>query len=299
MSDIDNYRGMGDNLGIDQARIVTDRLALDYAESLKTVDKLLNAAATMPPIVQAEHEAIMLGSVIKEIRDLDKRMEAFREAEKQPYLRGGNAVDNFFFAQRDKLASRKPNDRSVKPGAADVLQGRINDWRKQVEAEKRAALERERLEAVRLLREEQERLRKAQEAAAEAERALARARSEATKMERQNEAMAKAEAEARARFEAEMAAEKAEEARLATMVKPADLVRVRGTDASGGGVLLTAAREGYAILTNRQLIDMEALRPFFTDFEIEKALRAWAKTTGHKVQMEGAEVGFRHKGVTR
>jgi hypothetical protein len=44
---------------------------------------------------------------------------------------------------------------------------------------------------------------------------------------------------------------------------------------------------------------MDWLRPYFTDFELDKALRAWAKATGHKVPMPGAEIGFRNKGVTR
>jgi mono/diheme cytochrome c family protein len=46
---------------------------------------------------------------------------------------------------------------------------------------------------------------------------------------------------------------------------------------------------------DRAKLDKEALWPFFTDAEIEKALRAWAKTTGHRTQMEGAKIGFRAK----
>jgi hypothetical protein len=44
---------------------------------------------------------------------------------------------------------------------------------------------------------------------------------------------------------------------------------------------------------------MSKLLPFFTDAEIEKALRQWAKTTGHREKMSGAEIGFRNAGVTR
>jgi hypothetical protein len=104
-----------------------------------------------------------------------------------------------------------------------------------------------------------------------------------------------ADREADAKAAADLAAEQAKEAELATLVRSADLTRVRGAD----GVMLTTAREPYAILTDRALVDMEALRPYFTDFEIEKAIRGWAKATGHKVQMAGAEIGFRNKGVTR
>jgi hypothetical protein len=52
------------------------------------------------------------------------------------------------------------------------------------------------------------------------------------------------------------------------------------------------------MLIDRAKVDMEMLRPYFTDAEIEKALRGWAKATGHRVteHMEGAEIGHRNKG---
>ena len=103
----------------------------------------------------------------------------------------------------------------------------------------------------------------------------------------------------KAAAEAQRTAELAEEARLASLAKPSDIARVRGNDQSGAGVTLTVAKEPYAILTDRNKIDLDLLRPYFTDAEIEKALRGWAKATGHRVTMEGAEIGHRNKGVTR
>ena len=76
----------------------------------------------------------------------------------------------------------------------------------------------------------------------------------------------------------------------------ADIVRTRSQD---NGVLLTSRQEGYAILIDRSLINMNTLAPYFTDNEIEKALRGWAKANGHKVAMPGAEIGFRQRGITR
>jgi hypothetical protein len=52
-------------------------------------------------------------------------------------------------------------------------------------------------------------------------------------------------------------------------------------------------------MTDRSKIDLELLRPYFTDAEIEKALRGWAKSTGHRIAMEGAEIGHRNKGSVR
>lgn len=298
MTDL-NPRGIGDNVDVDIAQTVTDRLALDYYEQRKTLDELLAEASRRIPDVKSDDEALARGALIKRFGDLDKRLESHREAEKNPYLRGGNAVDNFFLGMRDLIAKRKKGDRSVKPGIVDVMQSEIDVWQNAKIAAEQARLEQERLEAARRLREEQERLRRAREEAEEAERAAARARSAATIAARRAEADAKAAEEARLKAEAELAAERAEEARLATLVKPADLSRVRGSDDRGGGVMLTTAREAYAVVTDRNKVNIEALRPYFTDFEIEKALRGWAKATGHVVQMPGAEIGFRNKGVTR
>ena len=61
----------------------------------------------------------------------------------------------------------------------------------------------------------------------------------------------------------------------------------------------TMKQEPYALVTDRYQLDMFKLLPFFTDAEIEKALRQWAKTTGHREKMAGAEIGFRNAGVTR
>ncbi len=102
-----------------------------------------------------------------------------------------------------------------------------------------------------------------------------------------------------AQSQADTALQEAEDARLATLAKPSDLARVRGNAEAGGGVTLTVAQEPYAILTDRTKINMELLRPFFTEAELEKALRSWARTTGFRTKMDGAEIGHRNKGVTR
>jgi len=262
MTELNPRAVVGDNQGVDQAQIVNDRLALDYHQSVKNLDTSLAGMQEMPEIVSSDADALMIGALIKNLRDQDNRLEAFREAEKQPFLRGGNAVDNFFHSLRDKIARRKKGDRSVKPGAIDILQGRIDVWQEQ-------------------------------------KRLAERARKEETKAAKAALADAQALAAANAKALADMAAEKERDAQLATEIKTADIVRVRGNDANGSGVMLTSKQEGYAILTDRALIDMDALRPYFTDFEIEKALRGWAKSTDHKVQMAGAEIGKRNVGVTR
>ena len=290
---------IGDNQDVDQAQIVSDRLTALYFQSVQSIDELLGKVPSMPEKVSSDADALMLGALIKQLRDQDNKLEAFRESEKQPFLRGGNAVDNFFHSLRDKIARRKRGDRSVKPGAIDILQGRIDDWQTAKRAAELARLEADRLEAARVSREEQARLRKQLEEAEAARLAAERARTEQTKATKAAIADAEAAKAAHAKALADIAAEKAKDAELATQISSADLVRVRGDGSNGAGVMLTSRQEGYALLTDRALIDMDALRPYFTDFEIEKALRGWAKANGFKVQMAGADVGLRQVGVTR
>ena len=287
---------IGDNQDVDQAQIVSDRLTALYFQSVQSIDELLGKVPSMPEKVSSDADALMLGALIKQLRDQDNKLEAFRESEKQPFLRGGNAVDNFFHSLRDKIARRKRGDRSVKPGAIDILQGRIDDWQTAKRAAELARLEADRLEAARVSRDEQARLRKQLEEAEAARLAAERARTEQTKATKAAIADAEAAKAAHAKALADIAAERAKDAELATQISSADLVRVR---AENGGVMLTSRDEGYAFVTDRNLIDLEKLRPFFTQFELEKALRGWAKSTGFEMTMEGAEIGFRQRGVTR
>lgn len=286
----------GSNQAPDYAQQETQRLADDYVGLTDSLAMLLEEAGAFPAGVNDDAEALARGAVIKKLRDLDSRVEGVRVLEKEPHLRRGNAVDSFFNVMRDQIGRRV---RTAKPGAIDVLQADINDYQNRKIAEERARQEAARREAERVAREAEEAARKAAAEAAEKAAAAERARKAENIQARQREAEAQQQAADAARAEARRTAELAEEARLAALAKPADIARVRGADQSGAGVLLTVGQEPYAILTDRTKVNMEMLRPYFTDAEIEKALRGWAKSTGHRVKMNGAEIGFRNKGVTR
>lgn len=283
----------------DYAKQVTDRIAGEYIGLTTTFDALEVESRSLPTVVTSDEDALMIGALIKRLRDLDRRAEAVRELEKEPYLRGGNAVDAFFNGLRDRIAKRNRNDRKAKDGIADSLQNRINIYQEEKAAAERARREAEaaaaRREAEAAARKAAEEARIAEEASLRAERA----RTEATRAAKAEEADRQAAEASRAASAAQAALEKAEDTRIATLAKTADIVRVRGNDQVGGGVTLTSAQEPFAIVTDRSQLDMAALWPFFTDAEIEKAFRQWAKTTGHRVKMAGGEVGFRNKGVTR
>lgn len=286
---------VGDNQAPDYAQRVTEQMARDYAALEESVSALLNEAREKPKEVTNDAEATDFGALIKRMGDADRRAEAFRVAEGEPYLRGKNAVDGFFNAIRDRLGKRNKSDRSAKPGAIDILQARVTAYLERKRIEEQARRDREAAEQRRLALEAQERA--AREAREAEELRLAAERARKPEIVEQKAAAA-AEAEERASTAAAQAAveaSKAQDAHIATLAKPADMARTRGDD----GVLLTLAKENYAYMTDRSKLDMAKLAPFFTDAEVEKALRAWAKTTGYNQPMDGAEIGRKNKGVTR
>ena len=300
MIDVPNPRAVpGSNEAPDYAQQVTDRIAEEYREIDTTLTRLLDEARGMPAVVENDDQALLLGALIKRMRDVDSRIESIRTLEGEPYLRGKNAVDSFFFAWRDKIGRRNKNDRSAKPGATDVLQARINDYQNRKIAEENARLEAARRETDRLAQVARDKAAQEARDAEEARLKAERARKAETKVATNAAAEVLERASDLAAQEAERTANLAEEARLAALAKPADIARVRGNDATGAGVTLTVAKEPYALLTDRTKVDMKALQPYFTEAEIEKALRGWAKATGHRIAMEGAEIGHRNKGVTR
>lgn len=295
MSLTDNPRAVaGDNQSPAYAQRVTEQMAREYAALVDSVEAMLAKAAAAPADVDSDETALAVGAIVKEIRDTDRRAEAYRMAEKEPHLRAEQAVDQFFFELRDKLAKRNRNDRSARAGAADILQARIDQHleRKRIAEQERRRREAE--ETARIAREAAEREARLRREEEEARAAAERARKPENVAAHTAKAEQAGQAAAAATVEAQVTQEKAVDAHIGTLARPADLVRTRG-----GGVLLTEARVGYAVLVDRALVDMNALRPYFTEQELEKALRGWAKAVNYGQPMPGAEVGFRQKGQTR
>lgn len=276
----------------DAAAGVTAFLGEQYASFDQELAELLDEARALPPETNTDDRALANGAVIKKLKDLDRKFEATREREKQPYLRGGNAVDTHFNTRRDKIGRR---NRNAAAGAIDVLQQRNDGHMQRKLADEQARRDREAAEAARAAREAREKAEREQRQADEARAAAERARKPEHIEQKSSAASAAEEQAAVATSAAVVAAERAQEAHIDTLAKPADLVRTRGDD----GVLLTMAKENYAIVKDRAKLDYVKLAPFFTDNEIEKALRGWAKTTGFAQQMDGAEIGKKNRSVTR
>src|SRR5215831_6566856 len=144
---------IGDNAPIDTATRVSDALRRDYEQLSQTVEDLLNKARTAPTEVTSDEEALSTGVIVKELRDADRRIEGLRETEKDPYLRSAQAVDSFFFSLRERLMRRV---RGGKPGAIDILQGRIDTYLERKRRQEEERRRREAAEALRIAREKAE-----------------------------------------------------------------------------------------------------------------------------------------------
>lgn len=294
-----NTPGPGHNEAPDYAQETTNQMARDYAELFNTYDSLAVDARLLPNTINDDYDALQSGAIIKRFRDLDSRVENIRVVEGEPHLRRKNAIDALFFGLRDKIGRRNKADRKSKAGATDVIQARINDYQDRKIAAERARLAAERAEAEHVAREADRRAREEAAAAEAARLAAERARKPETSAAKNAAADELAGKAAQAASLAQAAEERLDDAVFASTAKPSDIARVRGNDSAGGGVTLSVAQEPYATLVDRNLVDIKALLPFLTDAEIEKALRAWARTTGHRVKMDGTEIGFRNKGSVR
>lgn len=276
----------------DFAATTTAYLQEDYAKQPDIVASLLDEARAIPKVIEDAETKSKAASIIKRLRDTAKALDAFHGKEKQPYLRGGQAVDQFFFGLIDKCVRRvKTNNK----GAADVLNDRLTDYDNRVLAAEQARRAREAAEAARIAREAQEKAAREAREAEEARLAAERARKpeaieQKTVAAQQQETVADA-----AKVEAVVTTARAEEAHIATLARPADIMRTRGDD----GTLSTMGTEKYAAIVDRDLLDKAALWPYLPLPALETALRAWAKNTDYRTPMAGAEVGRRNKSVVR
>lgn len=283
--------GVGDNSG-DIAQRTTDYLNREYQQIITDIETMLEEARELPKDVQNDDDLGLFAKLIKRFRDTTTKLKAYHTAEKEPHLRAGQAVDSFFFGFIDKCARR---DRKNKPGAADILQARVDDYQQRKLAEEQARRRREAEEAARKEREQREAAEKAAREAEERRLAAERARKPETieaKTEQADQARTAADAAA---IDHQIAADKATEAYVETLAKPADIVRTRIDE----GPLVTMKQEGYAEIIDANTLDKDTLWPFISLDAKEKALRAWAKTTGYTQPMNGASIGKRNKSTVR
>lgn len=283
---------IGHNVAPDYAATITERLEQDYAETVRGARALLDEARDLPATINSEEELRPHAVLIERMRDSTARLESFRVVEKEPHLRAEQSVDQFFFGWIEKLGRRRKTD---KPGAADILQARVNDYMQaKLVEERRVRAEAERAaraEADRIALEQAEARRKAEEAAAAALRARKVENIEAHKVE------AAAQEAAALAHAAELlkAAQVADDARIDQLAKPADMVRTR----LEAGPMVTMRQVPVVVIEDASKLDMAALWPHLKEEHILMALKAWAKTKSHKTQMAGAVIKMVDEAVIR
>lgn len=283
---------IGDNTQIDYAAEQTAQLERDYEHIALTTDSLIAEAAAMPlPITNSEEKG-KVADLIKRLRDHTKLITGTHELEKLPHYRRGQAIDQWFFGQHDRLAKR---DRKNRNGAADDLNAELTAYDVRmlaIEQEKRRLEAAEAARKAEVARLEQERLaREAEERRLAAERA----RKPETQAAKTAAAVAVEEQASAAAVEARVAEAAAEQAYIETLAKPADIMRER----TAGGTLSTMGQEPYAEILNKADLDMAALWPFIKFEALQQALNAWARSTDYRTEMKGASVGRRAKSKVR
>jgi hypothetical protein len=293
MSDINTRAVIGSNTpdAIDYAREESERLRRDYAALETTVDELSEQAEAITEIKDADDKGVVV-DLIKNHRDAVKRISGLHELEKAPHYRRGQGVDQFFFGLWDRLLKR---DKKNRDGQGDRLGKMLTEYDVRMLAEenerrRKAAEEAARIEAARI-----EAQRRAEQAAEDARLKAERARTAATTVAKEAAAREAEDAASAARIEAAVATAKAEETHVATLARPADIMRTR-TDT---GTLSTMQQETFAEIEKAELLDALKLWPYVKFDAKQAALNSWARSTDYREAMPGAKVGRRPRSAVR
>lgn len=241
--------GIGDNNPPSDEQVFLSELEGRNASLLERRTALLEAATRVPETIEDAEVAGKAADFIKQLTAAEKAADRARTEEKAPYLQRGKWVDAWF---------KGP----AVAGIAEVkkaITARLTAYQRE-EARK----ERERREAEeRRQREEAERARR------EAEEKAAAAQTEGDL-----DAAVRAEEEA---AEAQAAAERAERDAQAGAADMSRQHSAAGTVAS----LRTSIR---CTAWRRPDLDLDALRPYFADADIEKAIRGYIRAGGRELR---------------
>lgn len=250
----------------------TTELSADFAYLERAISAIEPLYREAPSVVEDDEDIGVLREIVKLCMAESKHAEALRVDTKEPYLTAGRVVDDYFSQLKAKVAKWQ----------ADL------EARAKIYLDKKAAAERARREEE--ARRAQAEARRLAEEAAAAQAAAAQAQRE-TALKAQQDAAAAREAEDRAR-EASVAAQaattaaaSATEAQRAAEAKPADMARTR----AGGGLSTLSAKWVFEI-TDFDKIDLEALRPFITKVDLEKALRRFVDVNKDSKPLAGVRI---------
>jgi hypothetical protein len=241
-------RGIGDNSPPPEIEILRERLSDSNVTLLARRDELLASLPRVPAIIEDEQTCGKVADLIKLFTACAKSAEGARIAAKEPFLESGRAVDGFFKQIIDPLTKAKI---TIETKLTAYQRIQVAEERRRREAEE----QRQREEASRLAREAAE---------------------QAALMRSQTDLDAAVSADELAR----QAAADAERAAKAAAVKPAELSRARGDFGA-----VASLRTWWDMRDlDRDVVDLEALRPHIALDAIEKAVRSFIRAGGRKLR---------------
>lgn len=190
---------IGHNSQIPTPTQVTEELSMRFGDMLTSTASLVADATELPVPIKSQADLGIVSQVIIKARELAKRAESTREAEKGPYYRAGLSVDAFFKKSiMEKLAT-----------VSTRLDRAVNDYQQAILAAERARRAAEQ--------------RAAEEEARKAAEKAARARAEERKVQTQIDA----DLAERRRVEAEEAAQQTAAGMTRTRFEDGPLVSMR------------------------------------------------------------------------
>lgn len=241
---------------------LAERLPIDYAAELATVETIAAAATNAPKEITTDDEHAALVKIVKDARTIGKTLKSHFEKEKAPHLEAGRTVDTFFKKPRERMDSVvTAMEKRIKvrlDAIAAAEQARIAEEARQAREKERLARE----EAERQLRE-----------AAATKPGNSDVRETRMIEAAASTAVAKAhETEARS-------------LEIAATAKPAELARTRTEE----GLSTLATFIDYEI-TDIEAVSLVKLRPFIKHEHIEQAIRAFVKTHGEAQTLPGVRI---------
>lgn len=228
---------------------LAERLALDHETLTERVADILTLAReTIPAEITSDEENSRIGDVVKGIRGLIKEIGDAKDTEKRPHLDANKTIEEFFKSLTERLTKGR-----------DVIEARGKKY-----LDKKAVEERQRREeAAKAAREEAERkLREAQAAEEQGKEVHAEiALDQATQADRRAQVIEKAVDDS-----------------------AADMARTR---LAGGGVSTLRTSWEFKV-EDYEAVDLNALRAFFANSEIDKAIRGFVRSGGR--QLRGVKI---------
>lgn len=259
-------------------------MAADVATLLGKIAGRAEGTEGVPLKIETDTENGRIAAFMEDLRKTGKAIQAYRVAEKAPYLEAERAVDGYFNSFADRVAKTQ-----------EILQARGDDYTRRKAAHARA-------EAQRVADAERARLadiaaaaQRERDTALAAAAAAARARKPENIEALETKAVTATQNAAVLQIDEMVQAQAAEEAQAKTLTSTADLTRTRFET----GHMATGKQVGFVEIRDIDKIDLNLLRPYLNTDHVLAALKKYAKQFKHAVPekdakgMEGATIELR------